>query len=49
MTFTWTLTVAGKQAATETSTHNVAPGTKKQFDIVLPMPQVTARTEAHCC
>jgi beta-galactosidase len=46
MTFTWKLMVAGKQVATETSTHTVAPGTKKQLEIVLPMPQVTARTEA---
>jgi beta-galactosidase len=45
MTFTWKLMVAGKQAATGTSTHAVAPGMRKKFDIVLPMPPVTARTE----
>jgi beta-galactosidase len=45
MTFTWKLMVAGKQVATGTGAHNVAPGTNKKFDIVVPMPQVRARTE----
>jgi beta-galactosidase len=45
MTFTWKMMANGKQTATGTDTHNVAAGTNKKFDIVVPMPQVAARTE----
>jgi beta-galactosidase len=45
MTFTWKMTVGGKQTSTGTGTHNVAAGTNKKFDIVVPMPEVKARTE----
>jgi beta-galactosidase len=45
LAFKWTFLVNGKTVATDTSTHNIAPGTDKKFDIVIPMPQVTTRTE----
>jgi beta-galactosidase len=45
MTFTWKMMADGKQVSTVTGTHDVAPGTKKVFDIVVPMPEVKARTE----
>jgi Glycosyl hydrolases family 2/Glycosyl hydrolases family 2, TIM barrel domain/Glycosyl hydrolases family 2, sugar binding domain len=45
LTFTWTL-VAGKSTTSGKSVHNVAPGTSEKFDLALPMPRVTQRTEA---
>jgi hypothetical protein len=45
ITFNWSLVVDGKQVASDSSQHTVVPGTKDVFDITVPMPTVTARTE----
>ena len=45
LTLTWTLTVGGKEVATNTSQHTVAPGRDEKFDVELPMPSVKARAE----
>ena len=45
LTFTWTLTIGGKTAATDTSVHQVAPGTHEIFDVTLPMPETATRQE----
>jgi beta-galactosidase len=43
ITFTWTLTVAGKPIAQASSVHRVLAGGNEKFDILLPMPVVTGR------
>jgi hypothetical protein len=45
ITFTWTLTVGGKQTASGTSQHRLAGGTNAKFDVEIPMPQVASRQE----
>ena len=45
LTFTWTLSIGGKTAATDTSVHHVAPGTHEIFDAVLPIPEADTRQE----
>ena len=45
ISLTWTLTVGGKKTASETSLHKVAGGMDSKFDVVVPMPIVTARQE----
>ncbi|MBW3636507.1 MAG: hypothetical protein KY445_08595 [Armatimonadetes bacterium] len=43
LTFTWTLRVGGKQIATQTQQHSVAPGTSHKFPVTLSMPKVNGR------
>ena len=45
LTLTWKLTVGGKEIASKSSVHNVAPGMDEKFDIELAMPEVKAREE----
>ncbi|MEI6035814.1 MAG: sugar-binding domain-containing protein [Verrucomicrobiae bacterium] len=45
LTLTWKLTVGGKDIASKSSVHNVAPGMDEKFDIELAMPEVKAREE----
>ncbi|HLV81105.1 MAG TPA: glycoside hydrolase family 2 TIM barrel-domain containing protein [Chthonomonadaceae bacterium] len=45
ISFTWALRVNGRQVATQTTPHRVAPGAKETFSITLPMPRVESREE----
>ena len=45
ITMTWTLTVGGKKAASQTSLHKVAAGMNEKFDVIVPMPTVASRQE----
>ena len=45
LTLSWKLTVGGKEIASKSSVHNVAPGMDEKFDIELAMPTVKAREE----
>ncbi|MBM3498752.1 MAG: hypothetical protein FJX74_08780 [Armatimonadetes bacterium] len=45
ITFTWTLTLDGKQVATESKEYAVPPGTNRKFDVVLTMPKTEGRKE----
>lgn len=45
ITFTWTLNVNGQKVAGESKDYTVAPGTRQEVEITLPMPKVEARTE----
>ena len=41
----WTLTVGGKNVASQTSLHTVAAGANQKFDVTLPLPPVVKRQE----
>ena len=45
ISFTWALTVGGKQVATKTTEHKLAGGACEKFDVEIAMPAVTARQE----
>lgn len=45
ITFTWHLEVAGQHVAGEQRNHTVAPGTRTEFELILPMPKVDVRSE----
>ncbi len=45
LTLTWKLRIGGKDIASKTSVHSVAPGMEEKFDIDLAMPEVKARAE----
>jgi len=45
ITLTCTLIVGGKKVASQSSTHDVAPGGDRKFDVVIPMPAVASRSE----
>ena len=45
ITLTWTLAVGGKKVAAQSSVHTVVPGGDQKFDVVVPMPIVSARSE----
>ncbi len=45
ISFTWVLSLGGKQSVLGTAVHKPAPGTAEPFDVELTLPQVTARRE----
>ena len=45
LTFTWTLSLDGKQVATQTTEHNVAPGESQKFDRQIALPQTSRRQD----
>lgn len=45
ITFTWTLTLGGKRAASRSATYTIPSGENKKWDEVIPLPPVTTRQE----
>ena len=49
ITLTWGLTISGRKVAGETKEYAVAPGTRREVDVTLPMPEVDSRKRANSC